>query len=78
MADMGEGFETSSLKPHILKHHIPEQPNDALDSQDHPRPFHTTCCHAMSSFVPHFSSAYNAAQGTIIGQADGRPACAPY
>ena len=25
-ADMGEGLDTSSLKPHILKHHIPEHP----------------------------------------------------
>ena len=25
-ADMGEGFKTSMLKPHILKHHIPEHP----------------------------------------------------
>ena len=23
---MGEGFKDSSLKPHILKHHIPEHP----------------------------------------------------
>ena len=26
-ADMGEGFGNSSLKPHILKHYIPEHPN---------------------------------------------------
>ena len=27
-ADMGEGVKTISFKPHILKHHIPEHPND--------------------------------------------------
>ena len=33
-ADMGEGFETISFKPHILKHHIPEHPTCVVCGAD--------------------------------------------
>ena len=34
--DMGEGFETSMSKPHILKRQVPEQPTSAAKGSCEP------------------------------------------
>ena len=46
---MGQGYESSSLKPHILKHHIPEHPTTSMHQPcgvrtDHEKVMHVRAC----------------------------------